>query len=538
MFLDCFVGDVLGIEVERTWEFNASQPLRSVMIPQLLLGPCFHLVTLLSVHLPVMVGVQALVCLPRLTMAFLSLFSDRLVYNIATHHTSAPDNVMFVYTSSYIVLIYLTRTLSNTTEAFLFTALLYVTTVKSSSICKKPNLFNSCLLKNECVLAISMILTLGLFNRPTFMLFAFMPYMYWLFNKHNSLYIVSRIFHTALYSAMFCLAIVLWDTSYYKQVNIVTHVISAVTLLLTNGTGVIGEFSDQFIVTPFNFIRYNTKQANLEEHGLHAAYQHMLVNIPLLLGPMALLMFYKIVMAVNGGGRFSRRVGLFLSAAMVPVVILSWFSHQEPRFLIPVVVPVAVLVALFHIKSRLFYTLWILFNILCCLFYGVLHQGGLITAISQVRYHVDNAPIESSKHVIFYHTYMPPRYLFALDGSEKLEIQDLKGADDSQLTNTINSINLKCPKCKIYVVMPSTLASDICAHRTNILPRAPHLLLDVQYHLSMEDPPNLGECMSKQTSMSYYNSDCTESVQSDVSAIGCLLRNMKLDVWTVENNLI
>jgi phosphatidylinositol glycan class Z len=36
---------------------------------------------------------------------------------------------------------------------------------------------------------------------------------------------------------------------------------------------------------------YNVKTENLSEHGLHPRYLHLLVNMPLLFGPLALLAY-------------------------------------------------------------------------------------------------------------------------------------------------------------------------------------------------------------------------------------------------------
>ena len=40
-------------------------------------------------------------------------------------------------------------------------------------------------------------------------------------------------------------------------------------------------------VAPFNFIMYNVVPGNVARHGEHPHYTHLLVNLPLLLGPLA-----------------------------------------------------------------------------------------------------------------------------------------------------------------------------------------------------------------------------------------------------------
>ena len=42
-----------------------------------------------------------------------------------------------------------------------------------------------------------------------------------------------------------------------------------------------------FQVAPFNFVMYNLVPGNVASHGEHPRYTHLLVNLPLLLGPLA-----------------------------------------------------------------------------------------------------------------------------------------------------------------------------------------------------------------------------------------------------------
>ena len=528
---------MFGFNVLRTWEFNTSNPLRSIFIPQVLLTPSFLFGSWLTSFVPSALSVYFLVLLPRLSMTVLSLFGDCLMYNLARHHTSVPDLVMSVYTSSYIVFVYFTRTLSNTTEAFLFTSLLYFTTLKADQIVENPPSLIKFLLKNECVLLISSILSLGLFNRPTFLLFALMPYVHWLFSKHNAPFVVCRLFLTCLYGGMFSLFIILWDTAYYKQVIISIHVCNAFMSLLSNGSGFVLEFCDQFVITPLNFIRYNTNPSNLAQHGSHAAYQHMLVNIPLLLGPMSFVIFAKLVILVNSGSRWPHKIGIFLSTAMLPVVVLSWFSHQEPRFLIPIIVPVSILVGLFQLNSRMFYVIWVLFNLLCCLFYGILHQGGLLPSLTHIRQHIHTSPPFSSHHIIFYHTYMPPTYVLAHSTNlpRKLQIQDLKGANKQQLSEAILTANIQCSSCYIYIIAPSSKEDDVCTVAREHSSRA-HLLHSSSYHLSMEELPDVisNVCMNQSKRASYQSGQCSPVINNGETVLSCIIHYSKLNTWVYD----
>jgi phosphatidylinositol glycan class Z len=45
-------------------------------------------------------------------------------------------------------------------------------------------------------------------------------------------------------------------------------------------------FSGHFVLTPLNNILYNMDVENLKQHGLHPRYLHLLVNAPMLYGPL------------------------------------------------------------------------------------------------------------------------------------------------------------------------------------------------------------------------------------------------------------
>ena len=507
-------GDVLDYKIQRSWEFNSSLPLRSIVIPYCTIAPVLTLARILSEHFDFLLDNNLLLVLPRVPMLLLSLLTDRTMYNLSKHHTSSPDKVMSLYTSSYVVLVYFTHTLSNSIEAFLFAFLLYFTTIKKKDISKTfHKLYCSSLLTDrECALPISFILVSGVFNRPTFALFAFMPIMYWLFNKHNKSFVFSNIFNIFLYGLSFSSMFISFDTTYYKNVNIIDHLCNNFNNVIQNGFSSFPDAATNFTVTPLNFFNYNSKQSNLAHHGLHAKYQHFLVNIPMLLGPMAIVLFSKLVIKVTNG-YVPKKIGLFLSSAMLPVAFLSWFPHQEPRFIIPIVVPVAILYGLFHMNSKFFNICWILFNLFMCIFYGVLHQGGIVSAIAELRQTIEQS--EQPNHVIFYHTYMPPHHLFAHKDSTHLYIEDLKGASILSLKDSVKRARHQCINCTIFIVSPATLHTDLCEHlyQEN---KGLRFFSKTKLHLSMENPPDLNE------KSNVYSDSCEDKINSSRSMYNSL----------------
>ena len=61
--------------------------------------------------------------------------------------------------------------------------------------------------------------------------------------------------------------------------------------------------------------------------------------------------------------------------------LLSVAQHQEPRFLLPLLLPLCVLFAPRFFCFRWWIVSWIIFNISLLVFFGVLHQGGVIPSL-------------------------------------------------------------------------------------------------------------------------------------------------------------
>jgi phosphatidylinositol glycan class Z len=117
-------------------------------------------------------------------------------------------------------------------------------------------------------------------------------------------------------------------------------------------------------LTPLNNWSYNKESENLAVHGVHPRWLHLLVNLPLLVGPALTLI--SVTSALSW-------------TAVVGTAILSIFPHQETRFLLPAV---SLLIASTRIPTsprhrRVFISTWIAFNASVALLMGVLHQGGV-----------------------------------------------------------------------------------------------------------------------------------------------------------------
>jgi hypothetical protein len=161
-------------------------------------------------------------------------------------------------------------------------------------------------------------------------------------------------------------------------------------------------------------------------------------------------------------GKFAHTKLAILSSIVLPFIILSLIPHQEMRFLLPMLVPLVLLGYKGIFGNEGFFWLkvgWIAFNIALIIFLGLFHQGAVVPVILNLS----SKPMEpnTTQHVIFYHTYMPPKHLFATEkGKPRHHIIDLMGAPLTELSKQLSRIPelfSYSPKDKIYVVSPATV---------------------------------------------------------------------------------
>ena len=183
--------------------------------------------------------------------------------------------------------------------------------------------------------------------------------------------------------------------------------------------------------TPLHFLMYNFVPENLDKHGTHPWYLH-LVNIIILYGPLGIISFWSAIKffgeMVSNEWRNKPGIRTVYALTMFTFVtsvgVLSYFPHQEPRFLIPLTIPIVLMnahklrVRFFGLKP--FLLLWYIFNITGLCFFGFTHQGGVTQLLHGNR---DIFPAVSDNvgqvNIIFSHTYMPPKFQLLLPPSDK-----------------------------------------------------------------------------------------------------------------------
>ena len=456
-----------------------------------------------------------------------------------------PPIELLVYASSWPVLLFWNRTFTNTLETFVLTLLLAIIqkNISASRYNESHSIF-------EYVL-VGILCSIGLFIRFTFLFFAFPVVMYFLYQKSTNyapstntntdkskwktskisiktetktMYDSSKQFN--LYSLIYCL---IWIGISFVSISIIfiyvdsvfynpvqnqnqNHCQKGIDSIST--TTIVQEYeckekSFQITITPINALLYNSKINNLSLHGLHPRITHILVNMPMLYGPLAILFYASILKKISKHNVISKRwmmidneerkqsTLLYQSIIVLSLLILSIAPHQEPRFLLPLSVPLMILHGRdivmipnkhkvhdekcdciqwrrYILQQQQLLLLWIGFNLLLYMFFGTLHQSGVIPSMmdqqqqqqqqQQQRYNQKNDFFIPPEAIIYYHTYMPPTFLsrhshtqsFGLNTREEVNEYTISSTTDIYQTvvNTRNKIIMmenqkNCPSSPI-----------------------------------------------------------------------------------------
>ncbi|XP_077491174.1 phosphatidylinositol glycan anchor biosynthesis class Z [Amblyomma americanum] len=491
-------GDLFGIKVHRTWEFTSLHPIRSAAViymtaglPLCVLKCIWYLIGAPgTVPSPYM-----LLVVPRLFACLASFACDYAVY-----HLSAPSRrikSLGLFASSYVALVFYTRTFSNSVESWLLALLLVC--VKNVVQGDQLKLKDSQVKVSRSYAIIAALLCLGTFNRPSFVCFALPAVIFWLFsrvacvvktkkrrsNALIALQLVKRVSKLASLCLVFAAPLVIADTCYFHPEAFSRRILEDPASL-------------QLVVTPLNFIRYNLNVKNLESHGSHPYYLHLVLNVPLLynvLGVIALWASAKILYSnMSSISRLGGPETLPVSKTMdtlvgctvlLAICTLSFFKHQEPRFLVPLLVPV-VLLAQRYFSTRLA-AVWTVANIACLLFFGFFHQGGLVPCLLRLQHRIAlHSQDNENATVMFAHTYMPPRHLLAVkQDSAVVEIVDMMGRslDGQHLMHYLGE-NQSTWK---YLVAPSSVVNSVAELRKFRLQKQ----FSCGFHFSGEHLPEL-----------------------------------------------
>lgn len=308
-------GDIFAVDVARTWEFNPKFPVRNIFVPKMILGPPLHLIRLANPYTKNYINVDLktpyyLLTLPRLFICLLSLVNDYCLYKICVMYGQNFRNRLKIFASSHVVMVYCCRSFSNSFEMLFFSILLFFVSecmFKSDKVIYHTEFLNEKYkqaktavervkifkLKSHLpdhslnrVVSIATIVAIGIFNRPTFVGFAFPPVFFWLHRGLGSTVVGFKDFHCRIFTLVLCgipttLLLILVDSGYYGYLTMAD--IESLKISW-----------DNWVVTPLNFLRYNSDMRNLTEHGLHPRWLHLAVNIPLLFNVLGIMAVFTI----------------------------------------------------------------------------------------------------------------------------------------------------------------------------------------------------------------------------------------------------
>ncbi|EDV37750.2 uncharacterized protein Dana_GF13610, isoform A [Drosophila ananassae] len=574
--VEVMTGDHFRLEHTRTWEFNNSMPVRSITLPFALLRVPWSFYEFIAIYLRTwwnidILGTYAYVVFPRIIYTLISYSNDWCLYRICRLYGMRFEIRLLALGSSWVLLVFGTRTFSNSLEMAMCSWLLCLvaecmlrtnTVVykkefleekyeKAESISERVRIWK---LKNalpahnlQHLLAMSTICVAGVFNRPTFLLFGAPMVFFWLLRGMGTRSVTFRDFNLRI--ALFCLCslpalivFIFCDSLYYQHLTVGELHMMHLTI-------------DNFVFTPWNFIKANLDSAQTASHGVHPCYVHLMVNMPLLFNVLALaslgafaqllLRFFQAEYQVLP--RFQSIVSLMSGAIFVPLFFLSLINHQEPRFLLPVTLPLLLLHApklvtgfsakypfqKEHPLLRRFYDvilsskasapyllkIWYVSNVALTLFFGFIHQAGLYPLAVDMSHVVATKPAATHIHLMTSHMYSLPLHLVNIPSSRVLHfnmqthqryrrqrdfyLYEYGGLSLDFLMQKVKLISGNCEvklsgpnrlRYKLYLAIPASLSGELheALERSNASSYLNFELLNIFYpHLSTEAFPRL-----------------------------------------------
>ncbi|KAI0156640.1 glycosyltransferase family 22 protein [Hypoxylon sp. FL1284] len=392
---EVIAGQIFSYPVMLTWEFTVDNPIRSVFP----LWPVYGLPMLLLRWLWIGNGNDgdippiAVFWTLRVLMFIISFVLEDWAIHELVQSKRHRWVAMLLVASSYVTWTFQTHTFSNSIETLVVAwCLVLIERILEASQASSS-------LAASTVLGI--VAVFGVFNRITFPAFLLIPGFRLIphfMNRPLSLVVMAA---SGLITVVIAISL---DTSFYTPRSI-----SWVDL-----------YRDP-VITPFNNLRYNLSSSNLAEHGLHPWYQHLLGNLPLLIGPAVALLFTRPLLSLR------------LYSAISGVFVLSIFQHQEARFLLPTVPLLLSSVRLPKNPTwlKIWVGAWVVFNVALGLLMGVYHQGGVVPA----QVFLSNQP--DATHAVWWKTYMPPIWL--LNGKNAvLQTYDAAGLEGAELLKELD----------------------------------------------------------------------------------------------------
>ncbi|KAE9312794.1 hypothetical protein PF008_g19889 [Phytophthora fragariae] len=492
--------DALRRQLHVPWEFQLPSPNRSIIFPALVAGLPYKILQLLGVK---RTGWLLLVA-PRVLLCLLSFTLDAVIFAVVGHlsrgqkleiRREKQEKALLLLASSWPTLVLLCRPFSNTCETLVLAlcfAVLFLVNPHRRVLCG--------VLHVQTVL-LGSLLAVGFFTRFTFPVF-FFPLGVELVRQQDALLVhaarkketvgpsvVRRLAATLAVAVQGLVAFLIWSVGFIVVDTVYFH--PEVVEGRWNRS-MLQKIAGNAVIAPLNNLLYNVQYDNLELHGVHPRLTHLTVNMPMLFGPMFLVFLVRFL-------RYPDRSFFGGACVMFPLACLSLAPHQEPRFLLPTIVPLHIFTALhgrtgvvrFLTTYKLGLLLWIGFNVVLTLFFGILHQGGVVPMLlslstigtsyegaSTVNGLTSSCRFENasslahvgSARLVFAKTYMPPRFLLAgLTTTPAFRVIDLAGGTSDDLPELLRFHKTDPPLSDTaFVVLPASVDFDDFIHESSL----------------------------------------------------------------------
>ena len=546
LFTEPIAGDIFRSKVVIPEEYDIRYPQASSFFPLMVSGPPFGVLSVLSDVFgyvdtspaatknanpdgDVQSGhpvppVYWILVLPRLVVTILSFIVDWSIArfllpfgNVSSKGSSeqqtmagnplgtiSVNNIRLMFASSFIAMTFMTRTLWNTIEVIVFTVLLLNAIVYHKMTAKDSSTWTA--------YAIGCMISVGMFNRPTFLILAAYPVL-WSVVGHAKIRSASDSFVKLVKIAPMIiiqsLIFIAFDTTYYSDIVDTDWL----KLPLSDWIGVI---KDKTVLTSINFMRKGlasfdfsvSSVTNSDGSHIPTRLTHLLINLPLMISIIIIPLTFDIVRSfynvIRGNKNANKHLSpdwfMMLWTVVISLALFSISDNQELRTLIPLFVPICYMYRQL-VRSRLFVVIWIISNLLLTLLYGVALDGGVTKSMFHLHDAIHGIGADTNKlvtshalghqHVIFTSMAQPPHHLLNIAEDNNLirifDYTNRKFPDD--LYHHFNLLESKNMTSKVtsYLVHPSCLDANVEAIlRSTIAGANVQKILSVFPHVSKE----------------------------------------------------
>lgn len=472
------------------WEFSSVAPARSLIPIYLIYYPIYWLFHTSVSPLVIIYVTRLIFC----TASWISI--DFCLSRICGNTKKNLTSMSLIYTS-YIIWCYQSHTFSNSIETVLLLFCLL--------IIHKGRLVSSSIWS---LFVLALLVTLGLYNRITFILFLVLPGLYLLRLK-------KKLFIFLFFCVGLVTAFAFIDTALYQNFEKTTGISYNSNITL---------FGHKLIFAPLSNLIYNSKIENLSHHGIHPRYTHAVINLFQMLGPLYFIFivnftdylkfwyfkckYQEKVLQKNSQYQLLDQKSVLSLSIISGLAILSLIPHQELRFLIPIQ-PLILFTTDFLFLSEKFLIgakkhkvaiitpraktlvrnilyVWYLFNFLLSLLMGIFHQGGVLTALDHLNKHPEPAV------QFWWRTYPPPTWilgtnytLLKYDGTNFLS---LLTANFSQPNLVVDAMGMEIENLQQLVgrTRRATIISPLGSQKYIDSHLATELIWSNFYHLDMD----------------------------------------------------